>query len=129
MKKALAVILFFLYVIPSMGINISVHYCSGKFSSVSIGSNYVSKCGCGSKKMKKECCQDQQFSFNIKYEQYKPSEIDFDFFKSFTSCPLAFIAYSCSFQPLVGGNSSYNAYHPPTQLKQSLYILNQVFRI
>lgn len=115
--------------IPAIGVNISVHYCGGDISSVSFGTNKVSKCLCGSKKMDKDCCKDKQLSFKAKYDQHKTSQITFKPLKPFATYQLAIPTYSISFQPLVVENTTYNDYYPPGKLKQPLYILHRVFRI
>ena len=129
MKRIVAIILFFLYVIPAIGINISVHYCGGEISSVSFGSGYVEKCACGSKKMKTDCCKNKQISFKLKSDQQKTSHVALNFFKSVTFLPIVFSTYSFSFQPAFDKNIAYNDYQPPDKLKQPLYILHRVFRI
>ncbi len=129
MKKAAAILLFFLYVIPAVGINVSVHYCGGQISSVSLGLNNTDSCVCGSKKMDKSCCNDKQLSVKEESNHYKSSEVIFNAFKFLNTHPIIVAAYRFSFQSSDAEDTAYNDYHPPDKIKQPLYILQQVFRI
>lgn len=114
---------------PAIGINISVHYCVGEIVSVSIGSSNTDKCVCGSKKMKKNCCQNKNFSFKLKDNQQKEPQFSLNTVKSFDFRPALLSTFAFHYQPTFVENVLYNSHHPPNNLKQPLYILNQVFRI
>jgi outer membrane protein W len=106
-----------------------VHYCGGELSSISIGAKSENPCTCGSKKMKKNCCEDKTFSYEVDDNQAKTQECLLTFSNSFNldvALPSSFeICYVC-FPTIV---SEYYFHHPPNNVKPPLYILNQVFRI
>ena len=129
MKKVVSIILLFLYMIPVIGINASVHYCGGKIASVSFGAEKAQKCACGSKKMKKNCCKDKEFSFKLKDSQQKTQQVTLNFFKTVDSHSFLIYASIFLYQSFVIQKEFYNAHHPPNHIKPSLYILHQVFRI
>lgn len=129
MRKIAVILLLLLYLIPTFGINITVHYCGGEFSSLTFGTTAKNKCACGSKKMKKNCCEDKTFSYEVDNDQAKIQECLLNFSNSF-NLDLALSAsfelcYVC-FPSIV---TEYYFYHPPNKVKPPLYILNQVFRI
>jgi hypothetical protein len=129
MRKIAVILLLHLSVIPTFGINITVHYCGGEFSSLTFGTTAKNKCACGSKKMKKNCCEDKTFSYEVDNDQAKTQECLLNFSNLF-NLDLALsssfeICYVC-FPTIV---SEYYFNHPPDKVKPSLYILNQVFRI
>jgi hypothetical protein len=57
------------------GLAVSLHYCGGKVSSISIGAK-SKKCACGKKKMAKSCCKDKTATLSIDDDQYS-SPINF----------------------------------------------------
>jgi hypothetical protein len=129
MRKFVVTLLLLLYMIPTFGVNVNVHYCGGELSSISIGAKSENPCTCGSKKMKKNCCEDKTFSYEVDDNQAKTQECLLTFSNSFNldvALPSSFeICYVC-FPTIV---SEYYFHHPPNNVKPPLYILNQVFRI
>ena len=129
MKKIIVTIFLLLYLIPTFGVNVTVHYCGGEISSVSFGEAGIDKCACGSKKMKKNCCQDKKFSFEVDDDQSKTPEAAITFLKSFdiqTFLPKAF-KFDYNYFPQITSGDYFH--HPPNNVKTALYILHQVFRI
>jgi hypothetical protein len=129
MKKLVVTILLLLYLIPTFGVNVTVHYCGGKFSTLTFGTSAKNKCACGSKKMKKNCCEDKTLSYEVDDDQAKTQECLLNFSNSFNldvALPLSFELCDVCFPTIV---SEYYFHHPPNNVKLPLYILNQVFRI
>lgn len=129
MKKFVVTILLLLYLIPTFGINVTVHYCGGEISSVSFGTVATDKCACGSKKMKKNCCQDKNFSFEVDDDQSKTQVVEITFLKYFdiqADLPKAF-QFDYQYFPQIATEDYFH--HPPNNVKPPLYILHQVFRI
>ena len=129
MKKFVVTILLLLYLIPTFGINVTVHYCGGVISSVSFGAVATDKCACGSKKMKKNCCQDKKFSFEGDDDQSKTQIVAITFFKF---CDIQAVLpktfqFDYQYFPLIAAENYFH--HPPNSVKPPLYILHQVFRI
>lgn len=66
-KRLLSILLMFLYLIPSIGVSGSVHYCGGEIAAVVIIPTDEHPCACGpAEPMDDGCCQDKAFSFKIK---------------------------------------------------------------
>ncbi len=66
MKKFKAIILLVLFLTSNSGIAISMHWCCGKLASVHFTANKTSKCKCGKKAMKANCCKDKTIVFKTK---------------------------------------------------------------
>ena len=118
-----------LYLIPTFGVNVTVHYCCGKIASVSFGSSTQKLCACGSKKMKKNCCQNKKLSFSVKNDQLKSQVVAF-------ASPKSIGVHDVLSHPQPFENRIYSLcleedfiHPPPDNLKQSLYILNKTIRI
>jgi hypothetical protein len=129
MKKFNVILLLCFYILPAIGLNVFVHYCGGKISSISIAIAHHDSCGCESKKMKKDCCKDETFSFEFDDDQIQLKQ-DFNTIAKFTYSPTLLS------QPLLLPNCSYKSltvldcsFHPPNKGSTSLYILNRVIRI
>jgi len=71
-KKSLIVLLTFFYSICAVGLDVKVHYCHGKISSVSVGFK-EEKCCCEKKRAAK-CCTSKEVSFKIDTKQIKTAE-------------------------------------------------------
>ena len=129
MKKFVVTILLLLYLIPTFGVNVTVHYCGGEFSSLTFGTSAKNKCACGSKKMKKNCCEDKTFSYKVDDDQAKTQECLLTFSNSFNLdvAPPSSVEFYYFYYPSIV--SEYYFHHPPDKVKLPLYILNQVFRI
>lgn len=66
-KRILGLLLFFLYLIPSIGISGSLHYCGGEVAAIVIIPTDEHPCACGpDEPMDGSCCQDKAFSLKIK---------------------------------------------------------------
>ena len=71
MKKFLATILCFIYVVASSGATISFHYCMGEFIGWGVDHTSTARCdNCGmSKEKKKGCCNDKHATIQLKKDQ------------------------------------------------------------
>lgn len=128
MKPFLIKILLVFYLILSIGINVSVHYCGNEVASVSVLFSNSKKCGCAGKESSKGCCQDKEVTFQIAEDQYKVPEVVSNtesitrlFLPSFVSTVLAPPTL------LVSANSDNTK--PPNALEPRIYLRNAVFRI
>ena len=66
-KRLLSILLLFLYLIPSIGVSGSVHYCGGEVAAIVIIPTDEHPCPCGpSEPMDDDCCKDKDFSIKIK---------------------------------------------------------------
>lgn len=70
-KKFLATILCFVYVVASSGATIDFHYCMGKFIGWNVATPSLAKCSnCGmNKEEKKGCCNDKHETIQLKKDQ------------------------------------------------------------
>jgi hypothetical protein len=82
MKKALALILAFLYVGSSTGATFHMHYCMGKLVEVELWHAEANKCSkCGTEPGKacaKKCCKDEHKTVKLEKDQ-KAAEYAFHF--------------------------------------------------
>lgn len=129
MKRFFVITLMFLYMIPAIGVNVSMHYCGGELSSVSHRLSEKKKCECSPNKMKKGCCEDKQQTFKIDDSQQK-AEL---FSQKFNNTLIFQVEKPFVFQtPIVYKNIErvdYALFHPPNLHRESIYLLNSVFRI
>lgn len=130
MKRIASILLMLLYLVPSIGVTVSKHYCGGKVTSVSFSPIKMGhKCPCGSKKMKKGCCKDEAAFFKLSDEQQKTQQlarnvVKITDFQSAISSNLAFYHEAPPLSTLFNRSS-----HPPDNLKLPLYIRYRVFLI
>lgn len=129
MKRSIALALFLLYVVPVIGINISVHYCCGKIASISFGAENANLCACGSKKMKKNCCQNKTFSFQLKCDQQVSTPLSLKITNSKNFQFSVIPDFELNYYPILNVTSTYSLEHPPDKSKLPIYILNKIFRI
>lgn len=131
MRKAVIILLTFIYSLSAVGACVTIHYCGGEVASVSVFSAEGKKCMCPVKdgQMKKGCCENKTLTFKIKDDQSKLNAFVFNAQKIFDAqLAILPIAEAIRYAVIVEVQS-YSAHNPPDPVKQPLYILNQVFRI
>ncbi|MCG3165034.1 MAG: hypothetical protein POELPBGB_00794 [Bacteroidia bacterium] len=128
MKRISIIFIMFLYLIPSIGFSVTVHYCGGKIASVSFF-NEKGKCGCGNKKMKKDCCKDETTIYQLDNEQQKIQQCSFNFQQTKEFQPALNINEQTTYQSTFNPTTFYNCAHPPDEVKHPLYIQHRAFRI
>lgn len=129
MKRITIILLLICYLIPSIGLSVTTHYCGGKLASISILNIKSPTCRCGKKPMKKGCCKDKATILKIKDTQQFSKQVSLSASKTFTFQPL--------YSVLTDLNSSITTYKlnipfahpPPLQKSEPLYLLNRVFLI
>ena len=63
----LSILLLFLYLIPSIGVNASFHYCGEDFAGIAVAGIHEHPCSCDPDiPMDADCCSDEDFSIKIK---------------------------------------------------------------
>lgn len=129
MKKIILIAVLFLYLIPSIGITVSAHYCSGELSGISFGAKKQKSCGCKVGSVRKNCCEDVVLTMKIKDDQQKVSPLSVKFlqplslpFKTGFVYPFAIVSPE---EPIVGYPNEIS----PGRLKQPLYLQNESFLI
>lgn len=72
MKRFLSIFLLFLYLVSSIGVTVSAHYCGGNLASLAFCQTDL-KCCCDEKNDGKtnDCCRDESKSIKISADQNK----------------------------------------------------------
>lgn len=124
------ILLVFLYLIPTIGITISVHYCGNKITSFSL-THFSSEhnCPCGSKKMKKNCCSNEVTVIKIDDNQLKSQDFDCSLVKKLNLGWLTTLHTSYNTILIQANRHIITTSHPPDVRGVLPFILNQVFRI
>lgn len=132
MKRAITLILAFLYVASSTGATFHMHYCMGKLVEVKLWHAEAKKCSkCGadqSKAYAKKCCKDEHKTVKLEKDQ-KAAENVFSFMQ------MAALATPVSFfeLPQVHALSIVEEYPfsnaPPRSSKVPPHIFNCIFLI
>ncbi len=86
-RKVFSVFLLSLYIIASLGISGSIHFCGGSVSAIVIKESNVHPCACGANsKMDSSCCSDQDFEIDIEDEHNGSSDqianVDYDLYSN-----------------------------------------------
>ena len=127
-KKASIIILCIFYFIVAAGLNISLHYCAGKFKGISLLQEKEDGC-CGSKKKSKGCCKEKTVSYKIKDNHQSASKV----LVSNTSIKQLLVAYVIlDFKvqsPLLDLHAVPDFHAPPDAAIPPVYLLNNNFRI
>ena len=132
MKKALVLILAFLYVGSSTGATFHMHYCMGKLVEVGLWHAEANKCSkCGADQSKagvKKCCKDEHKTVKLEKDQ-KAAEYAFHFMQVVAfATPVSFFnlpqVHALS---IVEENPISNA--PPRSNKVQPHIFNCIFLI
>ncbi|MEX1189517.1 MAG: hypothetical protein WED33_09685 [Bacteroidia bacterium] len=67
-----------IYLLPSIGLTISKHYCGGEISSISALPFHAHACGCDEEEMDSNCCQDEFTVIKLNDSQNKTEESAFN---------------------------------------------------
>lgn len=130
MKKFLATILLFVYLVFSCGVVINFHYCMDRLASTSIfggESKYCGKCGMHADDSD-GCCRDEVKVVKLDQDQQKAQTLDL-VFTAPQAMHLVLSDFIC--QPFQNANPTghYHNHSPPLLTKQDTYLQNGVFRI
>ncbi len=132
MKKFLALILAFLYVVTSTGATFHMHYCMGKLTGVKLWHSEVKKCSkCGNDQRSicaKKCCKDEHKTVKLEKDQkvtehavYAMQQVTIATPVSFADIPQAHIVSLVEQYPVSNA--------PPRSSKVPAHILNCTYRI
>ena len=129
MKKGLAIFLSIIYLIVVSGITFQLHYCGGELASIKIGmSDGNHSCPCGSKKMKKGCCQNQFVYVKVNADQ-KNSTTPIIPTDSAKNIAIQLPSFELNYTALKFAFSTINYHSPPPRSGNPLLIFNSTFRI
>jgi hypothetical protein len=127
MKRILLILVGLMYITSVSGVTINHHYCGGKLATISLSLASDHSCRCGSKKMKKDCCKNQQVQVKVKCEHKSAGKfrVNTDLFKILPACVTEYTlkTLSCELNTI----TVYR--RPPPRPNNSLLVLNSVFRI
>ena len=130
MKKLFASILMILYLVPSVGVTVSAHFCGGELMTVAYSDKKENKCFCGNKKMQKGCCEDTHVTLKMDDSHQKTELLAPKFVSALAILPsLPVETRTLPFTVESIDRVSYDLFHPPNLYKNPLYLLNRVFRI
>jgi len=68
MKRIAAIFLTTFYLLATVGVAFSVHFCDGQVNAINVYAK-TSDCCCGDEESMAECCDDEQFFFQLDTEQ------------------------------------------------------------
>ena len=68
-KKFLSISLLFLYLVASIGLTVSLHYCGGNLASLGLFETPTCCCDDLAEKKKDDCCKNENKSFKITTDQ------------------------------------------------------------
>lgn len=130
MRKVGLIILILLYTIPSLGLNVTLHFCGGKYDHFSFGKDDGGTCGCGKGSMKKGCCKDIHFDCSLSEKQVTPESFviptsDFQFIPDKPS----FTLETTSNYDFFNENLDYFEKVPPTQGNIPIFLVIRSIRI
>lgn len=128
MKKTTTIIIFFLYMIPAIGLSMKYHYCGGKLDSVSIFFSDTPTCRCGKKVMKKNCCKDESTILKITDTQNYSNKIETTFSKKAKVLAQVFTVQNDHLTE-INFEKKVRITNPPWQKSNPIYLLHQVFLI
>lgn len=131
MKKVAVLLLMFFYLIPAIGVTVSVHYCGGKVTSVSLNPfDAKRKCPCGSKKMKKDCCRDKNTTIKLDTVQKNTQQIFNYVDVKFTELQTVILTkLFFEYNSVLSFSEISQSSHPPDRIRTPLYILLRIFII
>ena len=128
MKRIASILLFFLYLIPSIGVEVSAHYCGGDLAKIILIPSEEHPCPCNPKDMKDNCCSDKSFQFKLDVEHQKTIN-DVQFLQEVTAITLPFYTIKLGTTILVNpSTNSFGLINPdPPDIRR--HVLFQSFLI
>ena len=128
MKKFSILLFSLFYLTVASGMTMSIHYCGGKFKSLSLIDKRDEDGCCGNKKKSKGCCKDKTAHVKVKDNQ-KLSETF-----SITLHSVKIVRAEFSIEKLIfySKNTDYyplNYHAPPVLYDNPLYLKHRVFLI
>lgn len=130
MKKSLAILVLFSYMLCAFGVNFNIHYCGGHFKYITFNGKSEKKC-CKKKVMPPGCCKDKQVKFKKSGTDLlaKQSVLHFKSIIIGEVPPGYFIQSDNSIILSQTSNSAINNNSPPVGYSPPLYILYEAFLI
>jgi len=120
--------LLFIYLFASAGVQVKIHYCGKRISSVKVFAVEETKCCCKKKNVKSKCCSEKEFQVKLNEAQNIASA-------EIVSNPKVllsnlFILPELFASPIFEKEIVHHrANAPPLSYSNLIYLLNSVFRI
>lgn len=127
MKKVILFIVFFFYVLLSIGVNVKVHYCGKKITSITLLSHTTDNCCCAKKKAAKSCCKTDAHYIQLKSDIVK-KEVAFNFFVA-TVYSILHTFFNIDYSNLINQKHTIFCSAIPTKNSKQERIALNVFRI
>ena len=128
MKKFALIAFSIFYLIIISGVNLNMHYCSGKLISISIAQTSSEIGCCGVKKSSKGCCHDQSTFIKLKDKHIQSADLKMSV--KLNSSILITSEFNVSINELTSKSEIATNYHaPPPNYKIPLFIKNRVLII
>jgi hypothetical protein len=127
MKKAVIAILAVLYIVTASGVVVNLHYCMGRLASVDYGTDSHKACGKCGMKASPGCCDTQSKVVKVQNE-HQWAKSDMEIGQVTAIIPQFEIGLNTQLQ----GGEAYavpHYYPPPDPEANTIYLLNNVFRI
>lgn len=130
MRKVFALLLVMAYLIPSVGVSVSAHYCEDKLDSITLGNADENDCPCEAESIDNDCCKDITIIINSNDNKHIAVPLAINYLKEAGKQIPVCITKIYYNKPLSAVNIYSNYLHPPScNNEQPLYLSNQVFRI
>ncbi len=130
MKKAVVILLMFIYGSATMGATVHLHYCMNEMVGWSLLHNDDGKCGkCGMEEQDKEgCCKDEQKQFKLNTDH---PNAELTAFLTMVTTPAIVTEFpNFNAQPLLSTTGEYPTCHAPPDIGNiRLHVLHCVFLI
>jgi hypothetical protein len=129
MKKSILVLLTFFYLITASGLNASLHYCGGKYKSVSFLKHGDEDACCGKKMKKHGCCKDKAIVVKIKDNHKYSSDLKLPESKNIQLFSVALPQSTLNFSNIYFSEIISFNHAPPNTYKTPLYLQHRVLII
>lgn len=129
MKKSILILLTIFYVVLASGVSVNLHYCGGKFKSVSFFVVADETDCCGDKEKNSGCCNDKTEFVKIENDQNRIATVTISDNHP-VSCHFKSTIESIRFINAIVFNKTSSNYHsPPLIYEDPLFLRNRVLLI
>ena len=132
LKRVLSISLLIIYSTVICGFKVNLHYCGGTIASVGLSIlEPQNKCECGTKEMKRDCCENKSVNFQFKVNQEVQYISTLNITNAGNELVLPYFINLNIFTPDLSEIYKADVTHRPPIIASSnpIYLLNRVFRI
>ena len=128
MKKALAIVFVFVFLVTQSGLAVSLHWCKGKIAALNFFTVPDYSTHCGEKAIKSDCCAITTLMIKVVNDFSKVNQNSFKF--SLPKFPVSFPADMVLFSRCEFQKTTYRIFHPPPNNSSvPLYLKDRIFLI